>query len=160
VGCGPRARTGPPGPGDRLPDVHRGRGIVLNFDLPGQPALAQSFGVQYQRRDLANATGWTNVPASAPGSPAKETFFRHGDSRVPGDGPDPTTTSDDGNWDVYIYDSTNDGTVNYDRIVVVNRSAAKNGSGILPLSVGQWEDRKLTLTSAAGALAGRTGASS
>jgi 2',3'-cyclic-nucleotide 2'-phosphodiesterase (5'-nucleotidase family) len=133
-----------------------GRGIVLNFDLPGQPALAQSFGVQYQRRDLANATGWTNVPASAPGSPAKETFFRHGDSRVPGDGPDPTATSDDGNWDVYIYDSTNDGTVNYDRIVVVNRSAAKNGSGILPLSVGQWEDRKLTLTSAAGALAGRT----
>jgi 2',3'-cyclic-nucleotide 2'-phosphodiesterase (5'-nucleotidase family) len=133
-----------------------GRGIVLNFDLPGQPALANSFGVQYQKRAQVDATGWTNVPASAPGSPAKETFFRHADNRVPGDGPDPAVTNDDGNWDVYIYDSTNDTTVNYDRIVVVNRSAGKNGAGVDPLAVGQWEDRKLTLTGAAGALAGKT----
>ena len=131
-----------------------GRGIALNFDLPGQPALANSFGVQYQRQELAAAAGWTNVPTSF--SPAKEATFRHGDNRVPGDGANPATTSDDGNWDVYIYDSTNDSRVNYDRVVVVNRSAGKNGAGIAPLARGQWEDRKLTLTSNAGALSGRT----
>ena len=87
-----------------------GRGIVLNFDIPGQ--TASSFGVQYQQRALANAIGWSNVPASF--SPAKETFFTHNDTRIPGGGV----------WDVYIYDSTNDSTINYDRALVVNRSAA------------------------------------
>jgi 2',3'-cyclic-nucleotide 2'-phosphodiesterase (5'-nucleotidase family)/predicted AlkP superfamily phosphohydrolase/phosphomutase len=121
-----------------------GRGIVLNFDLPGQPALANSFGVQYQRRDLADASGWTNVPASF--SPAKETFFTHNNAQIPGGG----------NWDVYIYDSTDDGTVNYDRTLVVNRSAAKNGSAsVATLAQGQWADAKVTLVS--GTFAGRTG---
>jgi 2',3'-cyclic-nucleotide 2'-phosphodiesterase (5'-nucleotidase family)/predicted AlkP superfamily phosphohydrolase/phosphomutase len=121
-----------------------GRGIVLNFDLPGQPALANSFGVQYQRRDLADASGWTNVPASF--SPAKETFFTHNNAQIPGGG----------NWDVYIYDSTDDGTVNYDRTLVVNRSAAKDGSAsVATLAQGQWADAKVTLVS--GTFAGRTG---
>jgi len=119
-----------------------GRGIVLNFDIPGQ--TASSFGVQYQRRDLADATGWTNFPASF--SPAKETFFTHNDARIPGGGI----------WDVYIYDSTDDGTVNYDRALVVNRSAGKNGSAaVATLAQGQWADAKVTLVS--GPLAGRTG---
>ena len=61
-----------------------GRGIVLNFDLPGQPALANSFSVQYQRQTLADATGWTNVPASF--SPAKETTFTHANAQIPGGG--------------------------------------------------------------------------
>jgi 2',3'-cyclic-nucleotide 2'-phosphodiesterase (5'-nucleotidase family) len=120
-----------------------GRGIALNYDLPGQPALANSFFVQYQRRDLANATGWTNVPASF--SPAKETFFTHANAQIPGDGA----------WDVYIYDSTNDATVNYDRVHVVNRSAGKDGSGGTTLARGQWADKKVTLVS--GAFMGRTG---
>jgi 2',3'-cyclic-nucleotide 2'-phosphodiesterase (5'-nucleotidase family)/predicted AlkP superfamily phosphohydrolase/phosphomutase len=118
-----------------------GRGIALNFNIPGQTAAA--FGVQYQQRVLEPAAGWTNVPASF--SPAKQTFFSHGNTQIPGDG----------NWDVYVYDSTNDSTVNYDRVVVVNRSAAKNGSGVAPLARGQWEDRKVTLVS--GTFAGRTG---
>jgi 2',3'-cyclic-nucleotide 2'-phosphodiesterase (5'-nucleotidase family)/predicted AlkP superfamily phosphohydrolase/phosphomutase len=121
-----------------------GRGIVLNYDLPGQPALANSFGVQYQRVNLADASGWTNVPASF--STAKETFFTHNDSRIPGGGA----------WDVYIYDSTDDGTVNYDRALVVNRSAGKNGSAtVANLAQGQWADAKLQLVS--GPFAGRTG---
>jgi 2',3'-cyclic-nucleotide 2'-phosphodiesterase (5'-nucleotidase family) len=118
-----------------------GRGIVLNFDIPGQ--TASSFGVQYQQRAPTDATGWTSVPASH--SPAKETFFTHNDTRIPGDGA----------WDVYIYDSTDDGTVNYDRALVVNRSAGKNGSAAAAtLAQGQWADAKVTLTS--GPLAGRT----
>jgi 2',3'-cyclic-nucleotide 2'-phosphodiesterase (5'-nucleotidase family) len=120
-----------------------GRGIVLNYDLPGQPALANSFGVQYQRRDLADATGWTNVPASH--SPAKETFFTHANSQIPGNG----------DWDVYIYDSTNDSAVNYDHVLIVNRAAGKNGSmAVADLERGEWADSKLTLAS--GGLAGRT----
>jgi 2',3'-cyclic-nucleotide 2'-phosphodiesterase (5'-nucleotidase family) len=118
-----------------------GRGIALNFDIPGN--LAAQFGVQYQQRILEPATGWTNVPTSF--SPAKQTFFSHGSTQIPGDGV----------WDVYIYDSTNDSTVNYDRVVVVNRSAGKNGAGIAPLARGQWQDRKVTLVS--GAFTGRTG---
>ncbi|MDP9492100.1 MAG: 5'-nucleotidase C-terminal domain-containing protein [Actinomycetota bacterium] len=119
-----------------------GRGIVLNYDLPGQPALANSFFVQYQRQTLAEATGWTAVPASF--SPAKETSFTHNDTRIPGNGA----------WDVYIYDSTNDSTVNYDRVLVVNRSAAKDGSGGTTIAPGQWADKKVVLAS--GPLAGKT----
>jgi 2',3'-cyclic-nucleotide 2'-phosphodiesterase (5'-nucleotidase family) len=119
-----------------------GRGIVLNFDIPGQ--TASSFGVQYQQRTLADATGWTSVPVSY--SPAKETFFTHNDTRIPGGGV----------WDVYIYDSSDDSTVNYNRALVVNSSAGKNGNAtVATLAQGQWADTKVTLVS--GPLAGRTG---
>ena len=120
-----------------------GRGIVLNYGLPGQPALANSFGVAYQKNALVDATGWTNVPTSH--SPAKETSFTQNNAQIPGGGV----------WDVYIYDSTNDSTVNYDRVLFVNRSAAKNGAGGTILAREQWADTKLTIAS--GALAGKTG---
>jgi 2',3'-cyclic-nucleotide 2'-phosphodiesterase (5'-nucleotidase family) len=117
------------------------RGIVLNFDIAGQ--TASSFGVEYQKRALAVATGWTSVPASF--SPAQETFFTQSDTRIPGGGV----------WDVYISDSTDDGATNYDRALVVNRSAAKVGSAaIASLRQGEWADAKVTLTS--GPLAGKT----
>jgi 2',3'-cyclic-nucleotide 2'-phosphodiesterase (5'-nucleotidase family) len=120
-----------------------GRGIALNFDLPGQPALANSFGVQYQRQDLPAATGWTNVPTSF--SPAKEATFTHNNAQVPGGGL----------WHVYIYDSTNNGTVGYDRVLIVNSADAKDGSkAVANLGRGEWADAKLTLAS--GGLAGKT----
>jgi 2',3'-cyclic-nucleotide 2'-phosphodiesterase (5'-nucleotidase family) len=120
-----------------------GRGIALNFDLPGQPALAQSFGVQYQRQELVAAAGWTNVPASF--SPAKQATFTHNNAQIPGNGV----------WDVYIYDSTNNGTVSYDRALVVNSADAKDGNkAVANLGRGDWADAKLTL--ATGALAGKT----
>ena len=120
-----------------------GRGIALNFDLPGQPALANSFGVQYQRQELAAAAGWTNVPASF--SPAKQATFTHNNAQIPGNGA----------WDVYIYDSTNDGTTNYNRVAIVNSADAKDGSkAVANLGRGDWADAKLTLAS--GGLAGKT----
>jgi 2',3'-cyclic-nucleotide 2'-phosphodiesterase (5'-nucleotidase family) len=120
-----------------------GRGIALNFDLPGQPALAQSFGVQYQRQELAAAAGWTNVPASF--SPAKQATLNHNNSQIPGNGL----------WDIYIYDSTNNGSVNYDRVLIVNSADAKDGSkAVANLGRGDWADAKVTLAS--GGLAGRT----
>ncbi len=119
-----------------------GRGIVLNFDLPGNSAAA--FGVQYQQRELEIAVGWSNVPASF--SEAKQTFFTHNDTRIPGGGV----------WDVYVYDSTNDSAVNYDHALVVNASNGKNGAlAVADLTQSQWADAKVTLVS--GTFAGRTG---
>jgi 2',3'-cyclic-nucleotide 2'-phosphodiesterase (5'-nucleotidase family)/predicted AlkP superfamily phosphohydrolase/phosphomutase len=119
------------------------RGIVLNYDLPGQPAGANAFGVEYQRVTLADASGWTNVPASF--SPAKQTSFTHNDNRLAANGV----------WDVYIYDSTDDGTVNYNRALVVSAAAGKNGAmAVANLAQGEWADAKVTIAS--GPLAGRT----
>jgi hypothetical protein len=118
-----------------------GRGIVLNFDIPGQTSAA--FGVQYQQRALEDAAGWTNVPTSH--SPAKQTFFTQNNANIPGNGA----------WDVYVYDTTNDGQVNYDRVLVVNQADGKNGGeAVATLNRGQWADAKLTI--AAGPLAGKT----
>jgi 2',3'-cyclic-nucleotide 2'-phosphodiesterase (5'-nucleotidase family)/predicted AlkP superfamily phosphohydrolase/phosphomutase len=118
-----------------------GRGITLNFDIPGQTASA--FGVQYQQRELEPATGWTNVPTSF--SPAKQTFFTHNDTRIPGGGV----------WDVYVYDSTNDGATSYDHALVVNSSDGKNGAeAVATLGRDEWADAKVTIAS--GPLAGRT----
>src|SRR5512143_3367572 len=93
------------------------RGILLNYDLPGQPAGANAFGVKYQRVTLLAATGWTNVPASY--SIAMEQQL----DVVPyAAGPA------NGKYDLYIYDSTNDSTMNYDHVLVVPNTAAKNGT--------------------------------
>jgi 2',3'-cyclic-nucleotide 2'-phosphodiesterase (5'-nucleotidase family)/predicted AlkP superfamily phosphohydrolase/phosphomutase len=119
------------------------RGIMLNYDLPGQPAGANAFGVQYQRIDLADAAGWTNVPASF--SPAKQASFTHNNAQIPGNGV----------WDVYIYDSTDDGAINYDRALIVNAADGKNGAeAVANLAQGEWADAKVTLAS--GTFAGRT----
>ena len=121
-----------------------GRGIMLNYDLPGQPAGANAFGVQYQKVTLADAAGWTNVPASF--SPAKQASFTHNNAQIAANGV----------WDVYIYDSTDDGTTNYDRVLIVSAANAKNGAtAVANLAQGEWADAKLTL--ATGTFAGRTG---
>ncbi|HEV3478781.1 MAG TPA: 5'-nucleotidase C-terminal domain-containing protein [Gaiellaceae bacterium] len=119
-----------------------GRGVVLNFDIPGQTAAA--FGVQYQKKDLEPASlTWTNVPTSF--SPAKQTSFTHGNTAIPGGGV----------WDVYIYDSRNDRRTNYDRVLVVNSAAGKNGAAaVANMRRGGWDDSKVTLVS--GAFAGKT----
>lgn len=112
------------------------RGIVLNYDLPGQPAGANAFGVDYQRVDLVDATGWTNVPASF--SPAREQQFTL------------TTTFAAANptriFDLYIYDSTDDGATNYDRVRLVPTEAGKDGSAaVADLAQGDWADVKVSL---------------
>ena len=122
------------------------RGILLNYDLPGQPAGANAFGVSYQRVDLDTATGWTNVPASY--SPAMQEQFKVTNTAFP------TTENVDRFYDLYIYDSTDDGHVSYDKVLAVDSAAAKNGAAAAAdLSAGQWADIKVALT---GARAGQT----
>ncbi len=120
------------------------RGVALNFDLPGQPALANTFGVDYQRFDLDAAAGWTNVPTSY--SPAKQEIMTV------------TTTNAAVNptriYDLYIYDSRNNGKTDYDSVWVVPSEAAKNGaSAVAKLKQGQWADVKVSLI---GTRAGQT----
>jgi 2',3'-cyclic-nucleotide 2'-phosphodiesterase (5'-nucleotidase family) len=127
------------------------RGIVLNYDLPGQPAGANAFGVEYQRvgapatgiAALSDATGWTNVPASF--STAKQLQFDTVNSSLVND-----------TVDVYIYDSTNDSTVNYDRALFVLGRDGKDGSKKLyDLAADEWGDAKVLMDTGFGS--GRVG---
>jgi 2',3'-cyclic-nucleotide 2'-phosphodiesterase (5'-nucleotidase family)/predicted AlkP superfamily phosphohydrolase/phosphomutase len=112
------------------------RGILLNFDLAGQPAGANAFGVQYQRVDLDAASGWSNVPASF--SPAMQESIDLGAA--------PANLAND-LVDLYIFDSTDDATTNYDTVIAVLNSAGKDGSQALAtLSQGEWADVKVGLS--------------
>ncbi len=123
------------------------RGILLNYDLPGQPANANAFGVSYQRVDLAPAAaGWMNVPVSY--SPAMEQQLKVTNTAFP------AADNIDRFYDLYIYDSTNDSVTNYDRVLVVPSTAAKDGSSkVANLKAGDWAPVKVLLT---GARAGQT----
>jgi 2',3'-cyclic-nucleotide 2'-phosphodiesterase (5'-nucleotidase family)/predicted AlkP superfamily phosphohydrolase/phosphomutase len=120
------------------------RGVALNFDLPGQPGLANTFGVDYQRFDLDPAAGWTNVPASF--SPARQEILTVTTTNA---GVNPTRI-----YDLYIYDSTNNARTDYDSVLLVPSTAGKNGAqAVANLNEGEWADVKVTLM---GARAGQT----
>jgi 2',3'-cyclic-nucleotide 2'-phosphodiesterase (5'-nucleotidase family) len=122
------------------------RGILLNYDLAGQPAGANAFGVSYQRVDLDPAAGWTNVPASF--SPAMQEQLKVTNTAFP------ATDNVDRFYDLYIFDSTDDSTTNYDRVLAVPSTAGKDGSSsVANLKAGDWADIKVALT---GARAGQT----
>ena len=123
------------------------RGILLNYDMAGQPAGANAFGVSYQRVDLDPAAGWTNVPATY--SPAMQEQLTLTNTAFP------ASLNVTRFYDLYIYDSTNDSTTNYDRVLAVASTAGKDGTAAAAdLATGDWADIKVTLT---GALAGKTG---
>jgi 2',3'-cyclic-nucleotide 2'-phosphodiesterase (5'-nucleotidase family)/predicted AlkP superfamily pyrophosphatase or phosphodiesterase len=122
------------------------RGVLLNYDLPGQPDLSNTFGVSYQRIDLDPAAGWTNVPTSF--SPAMQEQLKLTNTAFP------ATDNVDRFYDLYIYDSTNDATTNYDQVLAVDSASLKDGSAAAAdLAAGEWADIKVTL---AGARAGQT----
>lgn len=115
------------------------RGVLVNYDLAGQPAGANAFGVSYQRVDLDAAAGWTNVPTSY--SPAMQEQLTSTNTAFPA--ADNVTRI----YDLYIFDSSNDAATNYDRVLVVPSTAGKNGSAaVANLAAGDWADVKVTLT--------------
>ena len=119
------------------------RGVLVNYDLPGQPAGAQAFGVTYQRVELDPASGWTNAPASF--SPPREEQLKLTNTAFP------ATDNVDRVYHLYVYDSTNDSRTNYDRVLV---ATSKDGSArVAELAQGRWADVKVTLM---GARAGQT----
>jgi 2',3'-cyclic-nucleotide 2'-phosphodiesterase (5'-nucleotidase family)/predicted AlkP superfamily phosphohydrolase/phosphomutase len=141
---GTRTQTAIQGPVVDYRSFYSNRGLWTNWNVPGQPAGANAFGVQYQRFDLVDAAAWTNVPASY--STAKEGQFdigAYGSSGIT-----------NGKYDFYVYDSTNDATANYDFVMIVPNAFAKDGTkAVANLIAGQWADVKVTL---GGSLAGKT----
>jgi 2',3'-cyclic-nucleotide 2'-phosphodiesterase (5'-nucleotidase family)/predicted AlkP superfamily phosphohydrolase/phosphomutase len=110
------------------------RGIVANYEIPGH--LAAQFGVDYQLVELQPADGWSNVPRSF--SPAMETVFTLTTTNAP---VNPTRV-----FDLYIFDSTNDGETNYDTVWVVPAEAGKDGgAAVAKLERGDWADVKVRL---------------
>ena len=147
---GTRTMTALKGPVVDYRIFYSNRGLWTNWDVPGQPAGANAFGVQYQRFDLANASGWTNVPASF--SPAKEGTFDLG-SYTSGTPSAPVIANDQ--YDFYVYDSTDDATVNYDHVKIVPNADGKDGSkAVADLMAKQWADVKVVLANPAGKTAG------
>ena len=134
-----------------------GRGVATNFTggpgdvLFDDAAFIGAFGLQFDHpagyagqapfagAAPTDAAGWTNVPAS--NSPAKEMRLRVLDFGV-----------DKYGQNAYIFDSTNDGTTNYDKVLF---SPTKNGAdAVATLGKGQWADVKVTIVG--GGLAGKT----
>ena len=112
-----------------------GRGVTTNYVSPtDRPPLITAFGLQYDQVTLAPATGWTNVPAS--NSLALETHMRVLDFGA-----------DKYGLDAYIYDSTDDGAVNYDRVLF---SRGKDGANeVADLAEGELADVKVTIVGGA-----------
>lgn len=129
-----------------------GRGVATNYISPDDLAsFVRSLGVQFDHpagfagqapfpgAAPTDATGWTNVPASY--STAKEMRLRVLDFGV-----------DKYGLNAYLYDSTNDSTTNYDRVLF---SPSKDGSAkVGDLGKGEWADVKVKIVG--GALAGKT----
>ncbi len=134
-----------------------GRGVATNFiggptdvlfdDVP----FITSFGLQFDHpaghagqapfpgAAPTTATGWTNVPASF--SPPQEMRMRVLDFGT-----------DKYGLNAYIYDATDNGTVDYGRVLF---SASKDGAAkVADLKKGQWGDVKVKLVG--GTLEGKT----
>ncbi|MCA0295484.1 MAG: 5'-nucleotidase C-terminal domain-containing protein [Actinobacteria bacterium] len=136
---------------------HSGRGVATNFigasgdQLFDDATLISSLGLQFDHPDgyagqdpfagaaPTDASGWTDVPASY--SPAKQMRLRVLDGGT-----------DKYGLNAYIYDSTNDGRTNYDKVLF-----AKETSGAHPVATlrqGQWADVKVKIDG--GTLDGKT----
>jgi 2',3'-cyclic-nucleotide 2'-phosphodiesterase (5'-nucleotidase family) len=141
------------------------RGVLVNFDLEGQPAGANAFGVSYQRTgqnentvppqapyavpDVTDAVvgpgGWSNVPAHQ-GEP-KQAQFRIRNTAFP------AADNVDRLYDLFVYDTAGS-AAGYDHVLVVPSTAAKNGAlQVANLARGDWQDVKLKLV---GGRAGQT----
>jgi 2',3'-cyclic-nucleotide 2'-phosphodiesterase (5'-nucleotidase family)/predicted AlkP superfamily pyrophosphatase or phosphodiesterase len=136
-----------------------GRGVSTNFiGEAGQPlfddaAFIASFGLQFDHPSgyagqapfagaaPVDATGWTAVPSSF--SAAKEMRLRVLDFGT-----------DKYGLNAYLYDSSNDGAVNYDRVLFSRTKSGAAPDKVGDLRKGEWADVKVTIQG--GALAGKT----
>jgi predicted AlkP superfamily phosphohydrolase/phosphomutase len=131
------------GPAVDFRSFHSARGVTGNYvRASDDTAFAAPFFMDYDINALKPADGWTDVPTSH--SPALETVMivrDFGFGRY--------------NHDVYIYDSTNDATVNYDSALLVPFNASftstKYGStAVADLGEGDWVDIELLINDGTG----------
>ncbi len=145
------------GPTIDFQTFHSGRGVATNFigtstdELFDDAPFIASFGLQFDHpagyagqpafpgAAPTDATGWTNVPVSY--STAKEMRLRVLDFGV-----------DKYGLNAYIFDRTDNGKVDYDRVLF---SPSKDGAASVgTLKKGQWADVKVKIQG--GALDGKT----
>lgn len=123
---------------DSYPDWSTGRGIVANYEVPLQwtDLLATGPYLSNTVVEFVEAEGWTNAPDSF--SPAQEApLAMLAFSGTPVD------------YLLYIFDSTDDGTTNYDGVLVAPGKDAAEGTAIV--GVGEWsEDIPATVDDVAG----------
>jgi hypothetical protein len=93
--------------------------LVAPFDS-SEEAGAAAFGVSYQAASLAPATGWINVPAGDPAAPPRQAVFTIPSKKK--------AENSDRVYNVYIYDSRNDGIPSYDRVILVSSVCSKDGA--------------------------------
>jgi len=119
-------------------NFYSSRGVLVNYDLLGQPAGANAFGVDYAKVTLTDASGWTNVPQSL--SPPKETRLTINTTYS---SVNPTRT-----YYLYIYAPK---AGSYDHVLL---APSKDGAAATArLTQGQWAEVKVTLT---GNMAGKS----
>ena len=130
-----------------------GRGVATNYISPtDDAAFVASFGLQFDHpagfagqapfpgAAPVDATGWTNVPVSY--SPAKEMRLRVLDFGT-----------DKYGLNAYLFDSTNNNRVNYNKVLF---SPTKDGANAVgTLKRGEWADVKVIISG--GTLSGLTG---
>jgi 2',3'-cyclic-nucleotide 2'-phosphodiesterase (5'-nucleotidase family)/predicted AlkP superfamily phosphohydrolase/phosphomutase len=130
-----------------------GRGVATNYIGPDDFAdFVVAFGLQFDHpagfagqapfaeAAPSPAAGWTNVPTSH--SPAMQMRMRVLDFGT-----------DKYGQNAYLYDSTDDGAANYDRVLF---SPTKDGNdSVGDLAKGEWADVKVTIIG--GSFAGKTG---
>ena len=103
---GSRTMTALQGPVVDYRNFYSNRGLWTNWDVPGQPAGANAFGVQYQRFGLADCGGLDQRPGQL--QPGQAGHVRHRGVHERHDRPSPVIANDQ--YDFYVYDSTNDAT--------------------------------------------------
>ncbi|MDQ3929075.1 MAG: alkaline phosphatase family protein, partial [Chloroflexota bacterium] len=114
-------------------NFYSNRGVATNFAIPG---ARSDPGVNYTNTlQIRDAQGWVGEPLSY--SPAKETSFSFNTNAI-------SNTVATLTFDLYIYDTTDDRTVNYDK-VLVTRDSKNITSAQADLEVGEWKDIKLNL---------------
>jgi 2',3'-cyclic-nucleotide 2'-phosphodiesterase (5'-nucleotidase family) len=122
---------------------YSGRGVATNYISPTDDAnFVAAFGLQFDHpagfagqapfsaAAPAPATGWTNVPASY--SPAMEMYMRVLDFGT-----------DKYGLNAYIFDSSDDGVVNYDKVLFAKAKDGADNEGVL--AAGEWADVKVAI---------------
>jgi predicted AlkP superfamily phosphohydrolase/phosphomutase len=111
-------------------------GVLAAPFNPSEEADTAIFGVSHEAASLASASGWDNVPAGDPAAPPRQAILTI-PTKKPAENPDRF-------FDVYIYDSVEDGIPAYDRVILVPGTSSKDGARkSVALALGDFKEVKL-----------------
>src|SRR4051812_13105766 len=121
-------------PGVDFSTFFSNRGVLVGVDNATEHAGSAFFGVDYEVAAIANASGWTNVPAGDPAATPKQTTWVIRSTFA--------AQNPNRSYNVYFYDSQTGGGVKYDHAIV--SPVGKTGSApSVNLKVGDFLPVKL-----------------